>query len=111
MIPTAFKRTDGTFTAGSVTVPTVDQSDLPILLGLDSLKAKRAILDMDSLVLHFVGPGGAKIDLPPGSESFQLEHSQSGHLVLPCGEFHGLKHQKETINDVKLNLHANPASA
>ena len=42
---------------------------------------------MDRLQLHFVGPGQATYNLPPGSESFQLEIAPSGHMVLPVGEY------------------------
>ena len=47
----------------------------------------RALLNMQDMTLHFAGPGEVQVILPPGSESFQLEMSPSGHLMLPCCEY------------------------
>jgi len=81
------QRTDGTRVAATYTAPVVPGSDLPALLGLDALMAQRALLDLTTLQLHFIGPGNLQLDLPSGSESFQLEIAPSGHLVLPCGAY------------------------
>eukprot|EP00974_Lingulodinium_polyedra_P059344 5715240-Lingulodinium_polyedra.AAC.1 len=32
-----------------------------------------------------------KIDLPPGSQTFELEQLLSGHLLLPASDFHTSK--------------------
>jgi hypothetical protein len=81
------QRTDGTCVEATYTAPIVPGSDLPALLGLDALMSQRALLDLTTLKLHFVGPGTLQLDLPAGSESFQLEIAPSGHLVLPCGHY------------------------
>ena len=93
---------------GSLTAPAVANSDLPGLLGLNSLRHNRAILDFATLRLHFVGPAGIEVEkhLPPGSESFQTELAPSGHMVLPCCEY-----QRGSIDkDHTLTLIAQKAS-
>ena len=74
---------------GSIVIPSVQHSDLPGLLGLNTLRYNRAVLDFTTLEMHFLGPGDSKVGktLPPGSDTFQLEIAPSGHLVLPCSEF------------------------
>ena len=68
----------------SITAPIVEGTgaNLPGLIGLDSLKANRAILDMDKNQLIFSGPGEVKYELPPGSKVVPLEVAPSGHLVM-----------------------------
>jgi hypothetical protein len=85
------QRTDGSCVAATYTAPIVPGSDLPALLGLDALMAQRALLDLTSLQLHFIGPGNLQLDLPAGTDSFQLEVAPSGHLVLPCGNYSPIK--------------------
>ncbi len=74
---------------GQLTTPAVKGSDLPGLLGLTALRKNRAILDFNTLKLHFCGPGDYEIErgLPTGTDSYQLEVAPSGHLVLPCCEY------------------------
>jgi hypothetical protein len=88
-LPVALPRTDGTIVEGIFTSPTIndDKSDLPALLGLKTLIDRRAILDCTTLQLHFLGPGDLVLNLPPGSESFQLVQAPSGHLMLPCCDY------------------------
>ena len=73
-LPVALQQIEGRGSIlGSLTAPAVANSDLPGLLGLNSLRQNRAILDFATLRLHFVGPAGIEVEkhLPPGSESFQ----------------------------------------
>ena len=74
---------------GTIVIPSVQHSDLPGLLGLNTLRHNRAVLDFTTLEMHFLGPGDSKVNqsLPPGTDSFQLEIAPSGHLVLPRSEF------------------------
>ena len=91
-LPVSFPQKDGRAPAPAVlNTPAVANSSLPGLLGLAALRKNRAILDFTTLQLHFCGPGDVYVDrhLPPGSESFQLELSPSGHIVLPCCEYEG----------------------
>jgi hypothetical protein len=89
-LPVALRQKDGTTVAvGQLVTPTVSSSDLPGLLGLSALKRNRAILDFNTMELHFCGPGDYDLAkaIPPGTDTFQLEVAPSGHLVLPCCEF------------------------
>ena len=76
--------------SGTLTVPTIHASNLPGLLGLASLKQNRALIDTVSNRVYFMGPGDYNLAkaLPPGTECLQGEIAPSGHLVLPCCEFH-----------------------
>jgi hypothetical protein len=51
------------------------------------MKKQRTILDLVNNQMHFCGPGEITFNLPPGSESFQLEEAPSGHLILPICEY------------------------
>ena len=89
-LPVALRTLNGNATSiGLLTTPTVLGSDLPGLLGLNALRKNRAVLDFQTLTLHFCGPGDHDLGrgLPPGTDSFQLEIAPSGHLVLPCCEY------------------------
>ena len=91
-LPIAMRRDDGSIATGSFTSPVVRGSACPALLGLRTLAQNGALLDMSRKQLHFMPQGTeATIVLPPGAEAFQLESAQSGHLLLPCGEFGALK--------------------
>jgi len=76
-------------TLGELTIPAVQSSDLPGLLGKQSLKKNRAVWDFVTDKLYFMGPGDYDLDkaMPPGTDTFQLETAPSGHSVLPCCEF------------------------
>ena len=76
---------------GHITTPTVPNSELPGLLGLQALRSNRTILDMNTLKMYFLGPGDYDLTrgLPPGTDCFQCELAPSGHLVIPCCEFSG----------------------
>ena len=85
------------FTKGTFDTPVVPKSMLPALLGLDSTRRCRGIIDTVSLVLHLCGPGEFDLlkALPPGTESIQCVLSPSGHMMIPCAEFGALdKRQK-----------------
>ena len=71
-------------TVGHLQVPTVHNSDLPGLLGLTALRKNRAILDFNTLRLYFCGPGDYELnrEMPPGTDTYQLELAPSGHIVL-----------------------------
>ena len=89
-LPIAFRQDNSNnSTEGKINIPTVNNSDLPGLLGLTALRKNRAILDLNTLKLHFLGPGDYDLAsaLPPGTDTFQGEIAPSGHLVIPCAEF------------------------
>ena len=85
--PIALKTVDGRFLDATYTAPVVNESELPMLLGLQTLRQLRALLDIGKQKLYFLGPDGAEINVGPGSSEFQLEVSPSGHLVLPISNF------------------------
>ena len=111
--PLALRRLDGSYVSGNYTAPTVDHSELPALLGNQTLRNMRAIIDFGRMQLHTLGPGEATISLPNGSESFQLEESPSGHMVLPCGYYNELSRQPRTLDarTTELALHTSSTGA
>ena len=77
--------------AGFFETPAVENSELPGLLGLNSLRKLKVILDLGNLRMHIVGPGDFTVEsaLPPGTDTYDLEIASSGHLLLPCSQFQG----------------------
>lgn len=67
----------------------VTDSELPALLGLDSLERQGALIDCRNRKLIQVGPGGYKLQLSPNSSSHDLQKAPSGHLLLPCSSWKG----------------------
>ena len=78
--------------------PAVENSDPPGLLGLQSMRDHRVVLDLQKLKMYFVGPGDYDLDkaLSPGTVSFELEVAPSGHLLLPCSNFANLS-EKDSV--------------
>lgn len=68
----------------SYTAPMLEDSELPALLGLKSLSEKRCIIDTFNRRLIFVGEGGYRLTLSPGSRTYPLHSAQTGHLMLQC---------------------------
>jgi hypothetical protein len=68
----------------SYTAPVLEDSELPALLGLKSLSEKRCIIDTFNRRLIFVGEGGYKLQLSPGSKTYPLHSAATGHLMLQC---------------------------
>ena len=62
-------------------------SATPALLGRLSMKAKRVLLDTSNNKFFMIGPGGYELKLSPGSEIYDTEDSQAGHMMLPCSQF------------------------
>jgi hypothetical protein len=62
-------------------------SDLPALMGLESLEKNNALIDVFNRKLVYVGRGGYELKLSPGSTTMNLEKVQSGHLLLPATEW------------------------
>ena len=102
-LPIAIPTSEGT-QLHSITSPTVEGTgaNLPGLLGLDSLRANRCMLDMDKAQLIFPGPGDIKYDLPPGSTIVPLEVAPSGHLVMVTDDYGRLPKETGGIRDSKL---------
>ena len=99
VLPTTIRRWDGTLSSSTIQLPVVNDSPLPGLLGLQALRDRHAILDTHTLRLYFCGPGEHDYllsALPPGTESFQCELTQSGHIVLPCSEYVDANREENT---------------
>ena len=69
---------------GTFTSPVIMNSQLPALLGLQSLTKRRALLDIYNKQIVFVGAGGYRLQLSPGSKTYKLHPAKTGHLMLPC---------------------------
>jgi hypothetical protein len=100
-LPIALTDTEGHTTVDTFETPVLEgpggsDNEVAGLLGLQSLRAQRGIIDTWNRLLHFPGPGGVQITLPPGSRSFQLEDAPSGHMMLPTSDWARLK--KKTGN-------------
>lgn len=65
------------------TAPTIKDSNLPPLLGMRSLREKRAIVDTFGKLLVLPGQGGVEFRCSPGTLVLPLDESESGHLILP----------------------------
>jgi hypothetical protein len=66
-------------------------SDLPALSGLIGLTKNSGIVDCGNDQLIYPGPGGIKYTLSPGSRVYKLQRAISGHLLMPCAEWHKAK--------------------
>ena len=69
--------------------PVIPDSDVPGLLGLQSVQRLRGVIDTfeNPPKLYCCGPGGYEIKLSPGSRTYPLYPAPSGHLILPTSEF------------------------
>ena len=98
---------DGGSSIQRMTVPMVDQSDLPCLWGLTSLTSNRAIVDLTTNRLHLCGPGDAQINLPPGTTTVQMEREpSSGHLIVPCDLYEEASRNVRSTTTTVRALHA-----
>ena len=90
-LPIAVSDEEGTTKLCEYHAPTVsgEGSDLPALLGLESMSKNRAVLEMTDgqEYLTYPGAGGYKIDWSPGTKRYKLVRAPSGHLILPCDAF------------------------
>ena len=83
---------------GSYTAPEIPDSDVPALMGLETIDNHRALLDVHSKRLILVGPGGYKLQLSPGSRVYNLEQANTGHLMLPCSNFEAVARSGQTVS-------------
>ena len=116
-LPIAVKSVTGDCSAGTFDMPTVKNSKLPGLLGLNSLTSRRAVIDCATRKMYFLGPGDYDLaaGMPTGTQVFQLETAPSGHLVLPITHFKEFdrqqKHGNLTLDSVPLSLPVNVSSS
>ena len=74
----------------------VPDSDLPGLLGNQTQRAQRVILDVGNGKYLIPGPGNVHIELPKGSKVLNLELSRSGHWMLPITHYSKLNPKDRT---------------
>jgi hypothetical protein len=74
----------------------VPDSDLPGLLGNQTQRAQRVILDVGNGKYLIPGPGSVHIQLPKGSKVLNLELSRSGHWMLPITHYSKLNPRDRT---------------
>ena len=88
-LPIAVTDEDEHTTLDDYSTPVIPDSDVPGLLGLESIQKLRGVIDTYSNPpkLYCCGPGDYDIKLSPGSKTFPLFPAPSGHLILPTSEF------------------------
>ena len=67
-LPIAMKQMKGTVTKAQFHSPAIVKSDLPALLGLDTLTKRNVVIDFRTRTLYLCGPGGCDLAsaMPPG---------------------------------------------
>ena len=76
----------------------IKDSDIPALLGLDTLRRRRAVLDCYNGIMYEIAEGDYEIKMPTGSAKYSLEAAESGHWMLPCSDWPGTaKHRKALL--------------
>ena len=109
-LPIAVCDTDGATRLHEFHAPSVGGagSELPALLGLESMSKNRAVLEMSEGLeyLTYPGQGGYKIEWSPGARRYKLDRAPSGHLILPCDSFLGLNVQKGGVVEPPTTWHA-----
>ena len=88
-VSVSINTTGGKSVRANFDTPIVPGSELPALLGLETIRRCRGIIDTNTLRLHLLGPGDYDLEkmLPPGTESIQGELAPSRHFVIPCDSY------------------------
>ena len=113
-LPIALQPTDGAAAAvlGTYTTPIINgPSNVTGILGLLAIRGRQGIIDTGNNKLHFPGPGGAQIQLSPGSETYDLIDAPSGHLLIPCCHYDKLKQKPKPEPDLTLYNRGNGATS
>jgi len=110
-LPAVLKTQDGSYLRATYTTPVVPSSDLPALLGLDTLKRLRGVYDATTNKLHLLGKAGLEEDkLPPGTTTIQCEYGPSGHVMIPIDYYEEGKKEMGGIETSPLNMHILPSN-
>ena len=69
--------------------PVVPDSDLPALVGYETLQNSRCIIDCGKDEVYFLAPGDYNLleHLPPGSRQVDTERATTGHLMMPIDNY------------------------
>ena len=102
-LPIALQPAEGSTLLGTFTTPTINgPSNVTGILGLLAIRGRKGIIDTGNNKLHFPGPGGAQIQLSPGSETYELVDGPTGHLLIPCCHYGQLKQNQKPERDLSL---------
>lgn len=106
--PIAVQTTAGKVELHTLRAPVVGGSGkhLPGLLGLQTLEANNAVLDIGNRTLHMLSKGKAQLQLLPGTLSVPLEKSPSGHLVMTIDSYEDIQQQRGGLPQGSINWHA-----
>ena len=83
--------------------PIIPNSDCPALLGLESLRDLRALIDCRTNDIHFLGQDDRPLQLPEGTRTVRSELSSTGHLMIPFDSYCELP-QHKNVKEVALNV-------
>ena len=87
-MPVSLKTGEDSYMRATYSTPIVPESDLPALLGLDTLKRLKGVYDAHKNQLHFLGAACLeKEHLPPGTTTIQCEYGPSGHVMIPIDHY------------------------
>ena len=91
--------------------PTDTGDQLPLILGLKSMKNKNAVLELQDgkETLTFPGPGRYTVNWSPGTVRIPMEAAMSGHLMVGCTNYDKLPRQRGGVEATTDTLHATPA--
>ena len=79
------------------------ESNVPLLLGKESLKRMRAVIDVAANRIYPTGPGeyGLSSIMPPGTTTKQCVDAPSGHMVFPCDLYEQLDEPRGVKQEVR----------
>ena len=93
-------------------VPHDTGHQLPLIVGLRSLKGKRAVLELEDEkeMMTFPGPGGYTINWSPGTVRMPMTKAMSGHLMVGCANYDQLPQKAGGVEMSIPTLHVVPDS-
>ena len=96
-LPVCLRSESGICSSGKYEAPTIKDSWLPGLLGLQSLEDMNAVIDFGRRTLHIPGAGNVDLRslLPAETETYNLAKAPSGHLLLPCTHYEEFDKQQK----------------
>ena len=77
---------DGNHHRDRYSAPCLNNSHVPGLLGIKALKAYDAVIRCSTGEMWFLGSGGMKMELSPGTRHFQMKQAPGGHWMLPVSQ-------------------------
>ena len=96
-LTTGLQDTSGNFHEEKFEAPCLENSSVPGLMGIKSLRRNDALIRCKTGEIWFLGQGGVKIEPSPGSRHFQMREAKSGHWLLPINRFNDQSRTGNTI--------------